>query len=64
MQGTWKELNKIIKKTNNKRECPSYFKNDNEVLIRNPKEIANEFNDYFVKVGFNLAKGISDVKKK
>lgn len=50
MQGTWKVLDKMIKKTNNKRECPSYFINDNEVPIRNPKEIVNEFNDYFVNV--------------
>ena len=64
MQGTWKVLNKIIKKTNNKQECQSHFINDNEDLIRNPKEIATEFNDYFFNVGFNLAKGITDLKSK
>ena len=37
---------------------------DTEDIIRDPKEIANKCNDYFVNVGFNLAKGITDSKSK
>ena len=48
IQGTWKALNNIIKKVLGKQI--SFFVNNQNVTINNRKEVADEFNDYFVKV--------------
>lgn len=50
-------LNGMIKKSVNKK-FPTYFKRTDGSIIQNTKEIVNEFNEYFVNVGQNLAKEI------
>ena len=57
IQTTWKILNNIIKKSAGKPNLPTYFKKDNTV-INTTKEIANEFNNFFVNVGPSLANQI------
>uniref|UniRef100_A0A8C6VZ07 Reverse transcriptase domain-containing protein n=1 Tax=Nothobranchius furzeri TaxID=105023 RepID=A0A8C6VZ07_NOTFU len=55
---TWSVLNKIIKNQNN--ICfPTCIVKEGNVAIKNIESIVNEFNDYFVNVGPNLAKEIS-----
>lgn len=63
-QGTWNVLNSIIKKGVKKSDFPNYFTTNENVDISTPKEIVNEFNDYFINVGSNLANEIIDPKQK
>ena len=63
IQGTWKTLNSIIKNGTGKDGYPNYFKNKNKIM-ENPKEIANEFNNFFVNVGPNLANEIEEPREK
>ena len=60
IKSTWKIINKIIQNNtlNNTKSTPTYFINDNDMTITNPKDIADEFNSYFVNTGPNLAKSI------
>lgn len=58
IQGTWKVLNSVIHKRKYKGEYPNNFIKDNRI-INNINEIVNEFNDYFVKIFYNLANKIS-----
>lgn len=53
-------LNNRIKKGTGKSDCPDQFNKNNQSIIMKTKETANEFTDYFVNVGFNLAKEIVD----
>lgn len=62
-QGTWRVLNSIIKKSTGKPDNPNYFVKDNNTIVKT-KEIANEFNDYFINVGYNLAKEIVEPRNK
>ena len=55
-RGTWKVLNNIIKKGTGKSDYPDHFHKNNRSLITDTKETANEFNDHFVNVGYNLVK--------
>lgn len=50
----------IIKKGTGKLGYPNYFIKNYQSILTTSKETANEFNDYFVNVGFNLAKDIAD----
>ena len=59
-QGIWKVLNGIIKKHSGKINYPKYFIKNNQSIITETQETANEFNKYFVNVGYNLAKEIVD----
>ena len=59
IQGTWKILNGIIKKGNVKPSYPNFVKKDN-TIIESANEIANEFNNFFVNVGPNLAGRIEE----
>lgn len=54
---TWKVLNSVIKGKVKKSEYPKYFTNQLKT-ITNPNDVANEFNNYFVNVGVNLANNI------
>lgn len=56
-QGTWKILNGIIKKGKAKVDYPNHFIKDNKT-IKEPLEMVNEFNNFFVNVGPSLAKQI------
>ena len=55
----WHELNKIIGKTNNKRDLPSTFK-DNGNIINEPNMIADKFCEYFTSVGEVFSSKIPD----
>jgi exonuclease III len=54
---TWKTINDMIGNIKTKSDFPQYFLVNNEI-VNNPKDIANEFNDYFVKIGTELASKI------
>ena len=53
MKATWKSINMIIAKTNNKNDFPDYFIHEEKTLT-NDKDVANGFNSYFSSVGSNL----------
>ena len=61
-QGIWKVLNNIIKKGGARVEMPNYFVKDNNMTVNKTIDIANEFNDFFVNVGNNLANEIVELK--
>jgi hypothetical protein len=56
---TWKVLNNLIGKQNDKTFVPIKFKHNDE-LISNPQDIANHFCDYFTNVGPGLAAKIPE----
>ncbi len=58
IQTTWKVLNSIIKNNTGKIDYPNYFVNDDKLSINKMNDIVNEFNEYFVNIGSNLAKVI------
>ena len=57
IKGTWKILNSIIRKGQKFTSFPDSFEN-NGATLKNKTDIANGFNDFFVKVGPNLAEKI------
>ena len=57
IKATWGVLNDMIKKSG-KKDFPTYFEKNDNSIIQNIEEIVNEFNEYFVNVGPNLAKEI------
>lgn len=59
---TWKILNSIISRTP-KRETLEEIVHNNKT-IRDPKQIANNFNSFFTNVGTNLATKIPSTKHK
>ena len=61
-QGIWKVLNNIIKKGGARVEIPNYFVKDNNRTVSKTIDIANEFNNYYVNVGNNLANEIAEQK--
>lgn len=63
-QGTWRVLKSLIKKGTGKADKPNYFVKDNNTIINKTKEIANEFNNYFVNVGYNLANEIAEPRNR
>ena len=57
IKGTWRILNQAIKGVSTPKNIPDVFV-DNNTEIKDKKEIANGFNNFFVNVGPNLAKEI------
>lgn len=57
IEATRSALNELIKNHPN-RDFPSYIVKHENSVTKNKEEIANEFSDYFVDVGPNLAKEI------
>ncbi len=57
MKATWKLINEVINKNNNKRPLPCSFKS-NGGTISDPVEIANDFCNCFKNVGPTLANRI------
>jgi hypothetical protein len=56
----WKTLNQILNKPNkNSKIAKSFVGNNSTDIIDDPIDIANKFNDYFVKIGPNLANQIN-----
>ena len=54
---TWKILNEVINKRENKPIYPEYFIKSNK-RISQKEDIANGFNNFLTNVGPNLAKNI------
>ncbi len=62
IQTTWKVLNSIIKKKTGKVDNPINLVNDDKLSINKMNDIVNEFNEYFVNIGSNLAKVIVELR--
>lgn len=58
MKKTWSTINEILNRNKNKQTFPDYFV-VNDSQIKNKETIANEFNEYFINAGQNLAKEIT-----
>ena len=58
IKGTWKIRNAVINKKTNTSKLPSHFE-CNGINIVTKQSIADEFNNFFVGVGSNLAKKIT-----
>ena len=58
-KATWKEINTVLNRTKIKKNIPSKIVNDNND-ISHPREMANEFNKYFISIGPNLQKKLDD----
>lgn len=57
---TWKLINTILGKKKSKfNDAQSFSYND--TVINDPIEIAEKFNEYFVKIGSNISKNVNDV---
>ena len=56
----WENINRIIGKNINKISIPDKITDENGITLSNMKDIADGFNHYYVNVGPNLAKQISD----
>ena len=63
MKKTWKELNNIIGKTNDKRNISSIFKSQSNELISDKNEIANQFGEFFSSIGKNIAKTLPNTNQ-
>ena len=63
-QKTWKVINELLGKTPKSTfKSPKTLVSDENCVIDNPKEIVEKFNDYFSKVGPNLAEKIPQTNK-
>ena len=62
MRQTWKTINTVLGRTQNKR-LSEKFKKDSGTTITDPVIISNEFNDFFVNVGPKLASEIHNMGK-
>ena len=59
----WKTINEILNRRpkNNTKIFKNFIQANSSNNLDDPKEIANKFNEYFVKVGPNLANTIKQV---
>ena len=62
MKETWKTINNVIGR-GQRRALSKQFKNQSGEMITDSKCIADEFNDFFVNVGPNLAAKINSTGK-
>ena len=56
IKSTWNTINELLGKKKSSNALPKSFLNDNNDEVSDPKLIANNFNDFFINVGPNLAK--------
>ena len=56
IKSTWNTINELLGKVKSKTRLPVSFLNNNNEEVCDSKLIANDFNDYFVNIGPNLAK--------
>ena len=59
IKSTWNTINELLGKSKSSDALPRSFLNENNDEVSDPKLIANNFNDFFVNVGPNLAKKFS-----
>lgn len=62
MKETWNEINTVIGKSKNATNQTTFTDESNN-KISDPQDIANQFNDFFVNVGPNLAGKIPNAGK-
>ena len=62
-KGTWRVLNQLIKRKRSSPDYPDTFQTEDGTLIKEEKNIANKFNDFFVNIGPKLASKINQPKK-
>jgi hypothetical protein len=63
MKETWETINNVIGKQK-KQKSENKFKHDQNRIITDPKDISNQFNDFFVEIGPKLASNIQSTGKK
>ena len=59
IKSTWNTINELLGKKKSNTPLPRSFLNDNNEEVSDPKLIANDFNDFFVNAGPNLAKNFN-----
>ena len=65
MKNTWINIKNILGKNKAASSSPNYFINDKNEQVVGNENIANNFNQYFVNVGPNLAGSIkTDISPK
>jgi hypothetical protein len=55
---TWQTINKVLNRNKTRKILPSFLQKNSNRNITDPIDIANKFNEYFVKIGPQLAKKI------
>ena len=58
IKSTWNTINELLGREKSKTRLPVSFLNNNNEEVCDPNLIANDFNDYFVNIGPNLAKNL------
>ena len=58
IKSTWNTINELLGRVKSKSRLPVSFLNNNNEEVCDSKLIANDFNDYFVNIGPNLAKNL------
>ena len=56
IKSTWNTINELLRREKSKTRLTVSFSNNNNKEVCDPNLIANDFNDYFVNIGPNLAK--------
>ena len=51
----WRNINNILGKTQHKKNIPTKINDENGITLSKLNDISNEYNDYYVNVGPNLA---------
>ena len=62
MKQTWRTINNVIGK-GQKQSSYSKFKVECDNVFTNPQDISNKFNEFFVKIGPELASNIHNTGK-
>ena len=58
IKSTWNTINELLGREKSKTRLPVSFLNNNNEEVCDPNLLANDFNDYFVNIGPNLAKNL------
>ena len=59
---TWNKINQIL--NNKKSGSDNIYLSKNGIIITDPKQVANQFNDYFVTVAEKLTEKIGQTNNK
>ena len=58
---TWNKINQIL--NNKKSGSDNIYLSENGIIITDPKQVANQFNNYFVTVAEKLTEKIGQINK-
>ena len=56
---TWNKINQIL--INKKSGCENIYLKENRIIFTDPKQVASQFNNYFVTVAEKLTKKIGQI---